>query len=225
MGFVSAGAAILDVIPRKRRGYNHNALVTSGCGGRFDLLPGLRRRWPGGVLLCRFLRARRGCVLVVGMELCTLALGERGDLVERGSSMCTHVFPTLRGEFADVAEVLLVVVVELLCEPYVGAEDHEGIGQARHVFLVATAAVSRAAGSAVAAEQDVHGGAVLDDFVEGSIALRCGVRATVWTLCYGASSTGAKSCDRCGCRGAHAGPRGAGRDEPKGGDILRKGDD
>ena len=153
-----------------------------------------------------------------------LALGERGDLVERGSSMCIHVFPTLRGEFADAAEVLLVVVVELLCEPYVGAEDHKGIGRARHVFLVATAAVSRAAGSAVATEQDVHGGAVLDDVVEGSVAFRCGVRATVWTLCYSASGTGAQSCDRCGCRGTHAGPGCAGRDEPEGGDVLRERD-
>ena len=81
-----------------------------------------------------------------------LALGEGGDLVERGSSMYTHVLPTLRGEFANAAEVLLVGVVELFCEPYVGAVDHEGIGRARYVVVVATATVSSAAGSGVAAE-------------------------------------------------------------------------
>jgi hypothetical protein len=158
------------------------------------------------------------------MELCVLALGEGGDLVEWGSSMYTYVLPTLRGEFADAAEVLLVGVVELLCEPYVGAVDHEGIGRARHVVVVATATVSRAAGSGVAAEQDVHGGAVLDDVVEGSVALRCGVCATVWTLRHSASGTSALNCDRCGRWDAHAGPRCAGRDEPEGGDGLRERD-
>ena len=98
-----------------------------------------------------------------------LALGQGGDLVERSSSKSVHVFPALRSKFADAAEVLLVGVVELLCEPYVGAVDHEGIGGARDVFLVAAAAMSRAAGSSVAAKQDVHGRAVLDDVVDGSV--------------------------------------------------------
>lgn len=151
-----------------------------------------------------------------------LALGEGSDLVERGSSMSTHVLPTLRGKFADAAEVLLVGVVELLCEPHVGAEDHEGVGRARHVLVVATAAVGRAAGSRVAAEQDVYGRAVLDDFVEGRIKLRCGVRATVWTLRHSARGTSAQSRDRCSRRGAHAGPECVGRDGPEGGHGLRE---
>ena len=113
-----------------------------------------------------------------------LALGEGGDLVERGLSKSIHVFPALPRKFADAAEVLLVGVVELLCVPYVGTVDHEGIGGARDVFLVAAAAVSRAAGSSVAAKQDVHGGAVLDDVADGSVKFRCGIRATVWTLRY-----------------------------------------
>ncbi len=99
------------------------------------------------------------------------ALGEGGDLVERGPSMSIHLFPTLRGEFADAAKVLLVGLLELLCEPYVGAIDHEGIGGARHMLVVATAIVSRAAGSSVAAEKDVHGRAVLDDFIDGCVEL------------------------------------------------------
>lgn len=151
-----------------------------------------------------------------------LVLGEGGDLVERGSSLNTYLCPTLPGDLADAAEVLLVGLVELLCEPYVGAVDHEGIGGARHVFVVATATVSRAAGSSVAAEKDIHGRAVLDDVVEGSVELRCSVRATVRTLRYRASGTNAQSCDRCGLRGTHAGGGCVGRDEPQGGDGLHE---
>src|ERR1700677_959516 len=106
-------------------------------------------------------------------------LGFVGDFVERIFGTSTHVSPALRREFADAAEVLLIGVAELLCEPYVGAADHEGIGGPRYVFLAAAAAVSRAAGSSVAAKQDVHGGAILDDFVKGRVEVPCGICATV----------------------------------------------
>jgi hypothetical protein len=150
------------------------------------------------------------------------ALGFLGDQVERTPSRFTCVFPAVRRELADATEVLLARVLELLREPYVGAVDHESIGGAGYMFLVATAAVSRATGSGVAAKQDVHGGTVLNDVVGDRVELCCGVRTTVWTPRYRASTTTAQSCDWCGRPNTHVGARCDRRNEPEGGDGLRK---
>src|SRR6266404_4912061 len=134
-----------------------------------------------------------------------LALGESCDLVERCLSTHIHVLPTLGGKFADRTEVLLVVVVELLCEPYVRAEDHKDIGRARYVIGVTTTTVRRAAGSSVA-KQDVNGGTVLNNFVESGIELGSCAITTVWAFRYSASGTSARSCNGRSCRSTHAGP-------------------
>ena len=151
-----------------------------------------------------------------------LELGFLGDFVERKPGTSTQVLPALRRKFADAAEVLLIGVAELLCEPYVGTVDHECIGGPRYVFLAATAAVSRAAGSSVAAKQDVHSGAILDDFVESRVELPCGICATVRTGRYRASGTTTQSCDWCGRCGTHTGAGCVGRVEPEGRDSVRK---
>jgi hypothetical protein len=153
-----------------------------------------------------------------------LGLGFTGDFVERILGTSTHVSPALRREFADAAEVLLIGVVELLCEPYVGAVDHEGIGGPGYVFLAATATVSRAARSSIAAKQNVHGGAILDDFVESRVELLCDICATIRTLRYRTSGATTQSCDWCGRRGTHTEAGYVGRDEPEGRDGLRKRD-
>ena len=191
----------------------------SGCGGCFGLLPRLGRRWR----VLRLRRARRGCILVIWVKFCMLALGILGDIDERFTSIFTDVLPAIRREFADATEVLLARVLELLREPYVGTVHHKGIGRAGYMFLVATAAVSRAAGSGVAAKQDVHGGAVLNDVVGDRVELFCGVRATVWTLRHRASTTTAQSCDRCGRPNTHVGALCDRGNEPEGGDGLRDG--
>lgn len=151
-----------------------------------------------------------------------LKLGFLGDFAERVPATSTQVSPALRREFADAAEVLLTGVAELLCVPYVGAVDHEGIWGPRYVFLAATAAMSRAAGRSVAAKQDVHGGAILDDFIEGRIDLPCGIRATVRTVRHRASGTTTQGCDWCGRRSTHTGAGCVVRVEPDGRDGVRK---
>lgn len=135
------------------------------------------------------------------------ALGLGSDPVKRSSSLVIHLLPAVGGELADAAEVPLVIVVELLGEPHVGSVNHESIGRTRDVFLVATAAVSGAAGSSVAAEKDVHGGTVLDDLVEIRVGFRgCRVDTVVRTLgCRTYADASARGSNRRGGLRSHTG--------------------
>jgi hypothetical protein len=111
------------------------------------------------------------------------ALGDVSDLLERSSGLVTHDRPASTSELADATEILLVIVLELLGEPHVGAVDHEGVGGTSDVLFVAstTAVVSRAAGVLVV-EYDIEGGAVLDDILEVWMEVLDCVDATVRSL-------------------------------------------
>jgi hypothetical protein len=134
-------------------------------GSPLDLSLNLGSRRTSGRLLLRRLGARRWSILVVRVTCRVLALGDVGDLPERTSGLVTHDLPASTSEPADGAEILLVVVLELFCEPHVGAVDHEGVRGTGDVLFIASAIVSRAA-AAIVVEYDIEGWTVLDDLLE-----------------------------------------------------------
>jgi hypothetical protein len=112
-----------------------------------------------------------------------LALGGVGDLLERSAGLLAHDPPALSSELTDAAEVLFVIIFELLRIPHVGTVDHESVRGTSYVLFVATATttVRRGAG-VIVVEDDVQRRAVLDDILQTWVESVDRVHATVRCL-------------------------------------------